>query len=160
MSDTQPDLPRFVAESTLGRLAKWLRLAGLDTRLDDTTPDPSHLLQIARSENRIILTRTKSVHEIAGGQESLFIHFNTPMNQIHQVMRHFKVQQRVLRPLTRCTLCNHLLARVDKTAVQGAVPEHVWINQDRFMTCRLCRRIYWPGTHASHINELIELWFR
>ncbi|MGC8936370.1 MAG: DUF5615 family PIN-like protein, partial [Candidatus Methanomethylicaceae archaeon] len=47
---------RFVADAMLGRLARWLRLLGYDTAYDQTLDDEK-LIEIAKRENRILLTR-------------------------------------------------------------------------------------------------------
>ncbi len=48
--------PRFVVDTMLGRLARWLRAMGYDTLYPGQAED-RRLLQIARAEERILLTR-------------------------------------------------------------------------------------------------------
>ncbi len=45
--------PTFLADEMLGRLAKWLRLLGYDTKYVRGIPD-SDLLDIAESEDRVV----------------------------------------------------------------------------------------------------------
>lgn len=153
-------VPSFIADSTLGRLAKWLRLAGLDTRLDISAPDPMRIERIADTDGRTVLTRAKSVYKQMGPNRCLLIQFDDPMDQGRQVVRHFRIRRQDLQPLSRCALCNLLLSPISKDEVQGRVPEYVWHQYDEFRTCKQCRRIYWPGTHAAHTGSIIDRWFR
>lgn len=46
---------KFIADMMLGRLARWLRLYGYDTRYG--VEDDDEIISIAKKEGRIILTR-------------------------------------------------------------------------------------------------------
>ena len=52
--------PRFLVDSMLGTLAKWLRILGYDTEYDACLND-NKLVRLARGEGRILLTRTLRV---------------------------------------------------------------------------------------------------
>jgi uncharacterized protein with PIN domain len=151
--------PLFLADSTLGGLAKWLRLAGLDTRLDMLPPDPERLRQMCGDEHRWVLTRARRVYHKLGPNRCLFIRSNAPIEQVRQVIRDLKIQRPSLRPLSRCTRCNQLICPVSKESIIGRIPDYVWQKYDRFTACTKCRCIFWPGTHASRINLQIDRWF-
>jgi uncharacterized protein len=157
--DCRPPLPCFVAESTLRKLAKWLRLAGFDTRVDMLIPDFKRLKQTAGSEGRTVLTRTRSVIAHLGPTPGLLIEFNDPTDQVRQVLCYFHIRRDDLRPLSRCCQCNHLLAQVQKERLAATVPDYIRIRHDRFLTCSRCGRVYWPGTHASRMITQIDRWF-
>ena len=153
------NLPAFVAECTLGRLAKWLRLAGFDTLFDNQSPDINRLSNCAKTQNRVVLSRTQAVikHlEIAQGR---LIRFNAPIDQIRQVIRDFDIDRPDLRPLSRCSQCNHPLRAADQENIQGAVPDYILLYHERFRICPRCRRVYWPGSHSTRILALIDRWF-
>ena len=48
---------KFIADATLGKLAKWLRIFGYDT-LFFRESDIDSLIKTARKEERIVLTKT------------------------------------------------------------------------------------------------------
>ena len=52
--------PRFVADSMLGSLARWLRMLGYDTAYRKDVAD-DELSRLASSEKRRILTRDKDL---------------------------------------------------------------------------------------------------
>lgn len=152
-------LPAFVAEYTLGKLTKWLRLAGFDTLYDSTKPNFIRLRDVAWSQNRIVLTRTHKIIKQFEPSAAIFIKSNTPQDQIRQLFRILNLKHRDLQPFTRCIICNCTLLELKKERCLGVVPDYIWQMQDQFKKCNLCHRIYWPGTHSARINDLISTWF-
>jgi len=153
------ELPAFVAECTLGRLAKWLRLAGFDTLYDLKTPELQRLVRIAQSQNRFVLSRTLSVIRHLSDARGLLIAFNAPLEQMRQVIRHFKIQRKDLNPLSRCSRCNSELQAADIDHVQSAVPDFIRQSHGVFLMCPQCCRLYWSGSHSIRIEALIDSWF-
>jgi uncharacterized protein len=157
--DKKP-LPPMIADATLGRLCKWLRIAGIDAEWDLDTPDPMRLKQRASDRRRWVLTRSRKVFDELGPNRCLKLIADDPLDQIRQVVRHFGIAQSDLRPLSRCSRCNRPMSTMAKQDIIGKVPDYVWQHHDRFMGCPRCRRIYWPGTHAKRIQSMIDQWFR
>lgn len=152
-------LPLLLVDCTMGKLARWLRLAGIDTALDQRPPDALRLRQISDIEHRTILTRSRDVFQKNGPDRSVLIGFNAPMEQARQVMQHFEIRRHALKPLSRCAECNVMLSPQPKDAILGLVPDYVWQQHELFLRCSQCRRIYWPGTHAHRSKHLIDQWF-
>ncbi|MCZ7625333.1 MAG: hypothetical protein C3F12_07480 [Candidatus Methylomirabilota bacterium] len=142
---------RFVADAMLGRLAKWLRLVGYDTLY--WRGDDARLVRLALAENRVVLTRDTRIAPRLPPHLTLLITSDHYDEQIRQVIVHFGLPPRVGR---LCLRCNLLIETVDKTELQGEVPEFVWRTQERFTRCPGCRRIYWEGTHYVRMRETIE----
>ncbi len=145
---------RFVADATLGQLAKHLRLAGFDTLLDTQTPRPERLSFLAHNQ-RTILTRSGKVYRALTGMAIVLVRANDPRDQFRQVIATLGLASGDLRPLTRCGLCNKELERLPKSDAIGRVPEYVWQQYSDFKTCPACRRIYWPGSHAQRWRDRI-----
>jgi uncharacterized protein with PIN domain len=151
--------PAFVAESTLGRLAKWLRLAGFDTLYDTQPPHWRRLRACADAENRVVLSRTRRVIGRLRADQGLLIQFDTPIEQVRQVIKHYHIRPGDLDPLSRCSRCNSRLRPADEAHLQKAVPDYVRQHHVRFMMCAQCGRIYWPGSHCSRMAGLFQRWF-
>jgi uncharacterized protein with PIN domain len=149
----------FVAESTLGRLAKWLRLAGFDTIYDGSKPNAHRLAGYCYGEHRMILTRTASVQHALPTQQIIFIQADLPLNQARQVMRHLGLAYRDLRPLTVCAECNRPLVRLPKSELPHRVPDYTFRHHEQFHGCAECGRVYWPGTHVARWSVLMHKWF-
>jgi uncharacterized protein len=147
----------FVADSTLGKLAKQLRLAGFDTILDTGKPDAGRLASLSWGQ-RIILTRSTRVKRALGTERLVFIHHNRPADQMSQVIAVFDLKREELRPMTRCALCNRMLDSLAKDQARGRVPDFVWQQHDQYNECPGCKRVYWRGTHADRWLKRMEKW--
>jgi len=153
------NLPAFVAECTLGKLAKWLRLAGFDTLYDIKPPDHRRLAKYAQTQDRLVLSRTQRVISHLDAAQGLFIQFNAPIDQLRQVMRDLDIQRRDLRPLSRCSQCNCALGQTDQENLQFAVPDYVRQCHERLSMCARCGRVYWPGSHSTRMLAFMDRWF-
>ena len=155
----QPKLPAFIAECTLGKLAKWLRLAGFDTLYDMMPPDFRRFIRFGHTRNRVVLSRTRSVIRHLEATQGVLIQFDAPIDQVRQVIRHFDIRRSDLMPLSRCSYCNCLLRSADQETLQFAVPDYVRQRHKCFFMCDQCLRVYWPGTHGARMLALIDRWF-
>ena len=148
---------RFVAEMTLGKLAKWLRILGFDTiygtnvageKLTDTVSD------------RILLTRTKGIRNIKIAKECIFINSDHPFEQLREVVSTMGIEEEDIRLFSRCIQCNASIRSIEKNAVRGRVPDYIWETQDEFHTCSHCRKIYWSGSHVQRSRDIIKKLFK
>ncbi len=143
---------KYVADIMLGRLAKWMRLQGLDVLYDPDLQD-NEVIRISLEQGRTILTRDRKLSERPIASNHIFITDEKVKGQIIQVMgAHPKP---VLRPLTRCAICNEPLRAVDKRMICDLVPRYVYEKYSAFMQCEKCAKIYWKGTHVRRIAEEI-----
>jgi uncharacterized protein with PIN domain len=147
---------RFLADRTLGKLAKWLRILGYDTAyLPQLTPDG--LVREGRRQGRIILTRNTRLLRRKDGPPLVFVQSDHFRDQLRQVVDSCHLDP-IQRLFTRCIACNEILEEVPKDVVRDRVPEYVWNTQEVFCRCRHCQRIYWGATHRDHVlDELRRL---
>jgi len=139
---------KFVADIMLGRLARWMRLLGFDVLYPDTSDD-KELLKFA--DERIILTRDKEL----GKKENVFLIKSVKIDeQLNQVINELNLK--ISRPLSRCSVCNQILAEVEKSSVKDLVPERIYNNHDTFWRCPDCNRIYWKGSHYDKIMDTVS----
>ena len=144
---------QFLADSMLGRLARWLRFAGIDCAYERDRQDRPFLAR-ARAETRVILTLDRDLAAKAGTM-ALLVHSSNYLEQLREVFDAFHLSAG--RALTRCGDCNTPLARVAREEVFGRVPARVYQTSRAFYVCTGCNRLYWPGTHAASIEETIRL---
>ncbi len=148
----------FAADRTLGKLAKWLRILGFDALYAPNLSDAA-LLRLAET-GRTILTRTNAVQWVASGKHPvIFIRSDHPMQQVREVISALKLTPEQISPFSRCVTCNRPVEPVEKTAVQGQVPDYSFQTHDRFTRCPSCNKIFWPGSHTSRAGRLIDQLF-
>ena len=148
-----PDQIRFAADRMLGRLAKLLRLLGYDTLYSPNTTT-AQLEQIARGGERVVLTR--GAIEKRFPQVAVFrVDSEYAPEQMHEVVERFRLDTRA-GLWTRCTLCNAMIERVDKAAIQGAVAPKVFRIYEEFFRCSGCGHIYRRGSHVERIVRNLE----
>ena len=153
-SGTEITTPRFVVDEMLGKLARWLRMMGMDVEHRRPFHDEA-LLDIARREARIIITRDRKL--AAGGSllEVWLVEEDLPFNQLVEVVRRIGIDLRG-KAFTRCGLCNKPLVDVTREEVAGKVPPFVFATQTEYRLCKKCNKIYWPGTHRKRMEEIFD----
>ncbi|MBI4830296.1 MAG: Mut7-C RNAse domain-containing protein [Candidatus Lindowbacteria bacterium] len=145
--------PRFLADEMLGRLAKWLRLLGYDTRYVFDLSD-SEIVALAESEERILLTRDVSLMQRKRCRSCIFVKSDHWREQLKQVYVDAGLNCKSI--LTVCTTCNHPLAVVERESIRSLVPPYVYVTQGKFSRCGNCSRIFWSATHVDQIVKELE----
>ena len=145
---------RFAADAMLGRLARWLRLAGFDCAYDSEITD-EQIVRLAASERRTILTRDRNLPEEWWIPDIYVVREEEIGKQLAEVIQRFDLASSV-RVLTRCNECNRALNRVTRAHVQGRVPPRALELHESFSECPACGRVYWEGSHAARIRTLVE----
>ncbi len=142
----------------LGRLARWLRLAGFDTAYDPGLDDAS-LAGLARGELRWLLTRDRALAARAGPRV-LLVRAAAVAEQAGEVLDRLGVRLDERYYFTRCSRCNGELREVAREAVADLVPPYVAVHAPRFSRCSRCNHVYWPGTHHARIEANLVAWRR
>jgi uncharacterized protein len=145
---------RFVLDVHLGRLARYLRLAGFDTWYRNDAND-AELARASACERRILLTRDHGLLKRSVVTHGYCVRETSAARQFAEVVRRFDLR-RLVRPFTRCTCCNAALEPVGKADVMAEVPERSRNHFDTFLRCAGCRRVYWRGSHAMRLEQALE----
>ena len=153
-TDVNPE-PRFAADCMLGTLAKWLRILGYDTLYLNKVED-ADLVERARAEDRILLTRDRRMTERRRAAPFHLIAAERPMEQLREIAAAHRLTLDESRILTRCIRCNAPTAEVEPASVRDQVPPYVHSTQARFRRCPVCDRIYWGATHRENILERLR----
>jgi uncharacterized protein with PIN domain len=141
--------PRFSADEMLGSLARWLRIMGYDTRYERDSDD-SDILERAKLDDRVLLTRDKNLAERAG-KRALYIHIGDLDDQVGQVARAFDLV--FDEDLSRCTACNGELVLISKEEASNGVPDGALLSNEQFFRCGSCGKYYWKGSHWKNIRK-------
>jgi hypothetical protein len=144
---------KFIADVMVGKLARWLRVLGIDVAYSNTYED-AELIRIASAENRVVLTRDIGLAARRSPVRFVLIRSDDYTEQIDQVIREFHLAN--FKVFTRCLECNVVLTPVDKETVFERVPPYVYLTQERFALCPSCNRVFWHGTHADQMLKRIR----
>jgi hypothetical protein len=144
-----PSEPRFFADAMLGRLARWLRIAGYDTRYDPHVAD-ADLVRAALEEGRLILTRDRALPQEWSVQDVLVLDAEVPLEQLREVAARVHLDWRA-RAFSRCSRCNAL---VEPAALHEAA-RHVPTGARALARCPGCGRIYWEGSHTERMRRAL-----
>jgi uncharacterized protein with PIN domain len=147
---------RFLADSNVGRLARWLRAYGYDAAYA-ADGDDSQLIGRALAEGRVLLTRDSGLMQrrvvARGSLRAVLLRSDRVDDQLRQVVTELELAGD--RALSRCLECNVELEPRLKAEVSERLPPHVRATQTRFSECPRCGRVYWPGTHWQRMRERI-----
>lgn len=148
------DQSRFVLDAHLGRLAKFLRMLGLDVLYKNDYQD-QEIAAISSSTDRIVLTRDRKLlmrNEIRHGY---YVRKTAPEEQVSEIVHRYQVHEHI-QPLTRCLECNSVLVPLARQQAEAKLPDSIRRRYDDFSGCEVCGRVYWKGSHYDRMLERIS----
>jgi uncharacterized protein len=149
--------PRWLADEMVGRLARYLRIAGCDTVYARGLGD-AQILAIAQDEDRILVTRDRALAARAPG--SVLVTSPRLADQWKTVRAaHPEVPCGV--SFVRCTECN---GRLDPYQPPSGIAPSPGIPWDRvarglaLFRCAECGHVYWEGSHTASLRAQMARW--
>lgn len=147
-------MKKFLADSMLGKLCRWLRIFGFDCEYAGEGADDDAVLRKAIKSGRILLTRDEELARRAGDYcKSFLVKSNNLENQFAEVAKRFKLRIKPLARRTICPACGGEMKRVAKAGVRDRVFPRVFERHREFWECGDCGKIYWKGTHWREIKS-------
>lgn len=147
---------RFVVDSMLGKLARWLRLSGYDVTYGKLTDE--EILKKAEKESRVIVTRDKLLYIKANslGLKCILIKSNELKIQLLQLIEELGIAIYDSPEKSRCPICGGELRDINREEIRKLVPKKVFESVERFFICESCNKIYWEGNHWKKIKEMVK----
>ncbi|MBN1416623.1 MAG: Mut7-C ubiquitin/RNAse domain-containing protein [Bacteroidales bacterium] len=149
--------PRFVLDVHLGKLVRYLRLAGFDCFYDKSLSD-AEIIRISLDEKRIILTRDKGILKNGKVSHGMFVQADDPREQFTEVTKRLQLNH-LFKPFSRCTVCNEPIVKVDKDTLLDQLEPLTKKHYTVFYQCTGCKRIYWEGSHFTRMMQFISDYF-
>ncbi|MFW6279127.1 MAG: Mut7-C RNAse domain-containing protein [Bacillota bacterium] len=149
-----PGKPRFVLDTHLGKLARYLRRYNFDTVYRNDFDD-REIVDLAQKEKRIILTRDHGLLMRKRVVYGFFIHDDDPQQQLASVFAHFDLFQYDTEEKGRCTSCNTELKEVPKEEIIERLEPKTKKFFQEFRLCPDCDQIYWKGSHYKKTEKLL-----
>ncbi|MHA2008893.1 MAG: DUF5615 family PIN-like protein [Promethearchaeota archaeon] len=157
---------KFLVDSMLGKLTRFLRMFGYDTvyandlidvlRLDPV-PDEK-LVDYAKKNDRYIITKDYLLYK-GFRENSLHLKGEGTYNYLNQLQKKLGLEFNFKIEYARCSKCNSKLKKIkDKNSVKELVLEETFRHYDDFFQCVniSCKKIYWKGSHVKDIVKRLE----
>jgi uncharacterized protein with PIN domain len=147
---------RWWADEMLGRLARYLRMVGLDTAYRSGLSD-EEVERRARTEGRLLLTRDRALARHSTG--SILLTQVSIRDQWRELAARFPALPIEPR-FERCTLCNGRLAPATdaRPAVTRDPPPPTLPEARRVYCCLECGHPYWDGSHMTSLRRRLAAW--
>ena len=141
---------RFILDINLGKLTRWLRWLGFDSRMEKNVSDRT-IVDLARQDKRIILTRDQGLLKIKEVTHGYWVRTTDPEEQLTEVIKRFDLTKQ-FKPFTRCMVCNGLINQIDKAEVIDQLLPKTKSKFTHFFHCTSCFKIYWQGSHYKKLS--------
>jgi len=148
---------KFVLDGMLGRLTRWLRLLGYDSKYSGDSQD-DELLKIAIKEKRILLTNDTALYRQARkqGLQSYLTSGDDETERLANIARDLKIDLNIDVSVSRCPTCNSSIFETEHFKVKGKVSSRTFNSYHQFWMCSGCGKIYWRGSHWKKIEETLR----
>ncbi len=146
--------PKFICDVHLGKLARYLRILGLDILYKNNFADED-IAMISLKDKRAILTRDLGILKRSEITHGYFLRSVNVEEQTEEVVKRFDLQK-LIKEFTRCLDCNNQLIQVNKEEIINRLPEKVAIFQKEFHKCPECGKLYWRGTHHQKMLAFVQ----
>jgi len=150
---------KFICDEMLKKLASWLRIAGHDVIVMPDGTSDREIVDTARSENRILLTRDRKIAEFKlEGVVVIILECNDLESCVTDLHQKIHINW-LYKPFTRCNNCNTLLVKA--TGEQSRrVPEQARGLDTGYLWCAECQQLFWEGSHVANMRKQLERWSR
>jgi uncharacterized protein len=145
---------KFILDVHLGKLARLLRMLGLDTIYENNLPDKT-IAEIAALEDRVVLTRDVGLLKHKAITYGYWLRSQNSDEQLREVIRRYNLTFEI-RPFTKCIACNGDIIQVSKDEVLELLPTKTKEYFNEFFQCKKCNRLYWKGSHYERMIEFIK----
>ena len=138
---------RLWVEPELGRLARWLRLLGLDAPAKNGRWDRP-------PAGDVLLSRRRALRRVAG---IMVLEDDLVGTQLRTVLSGLGIEPDRTLWFTRCLECNLPVEPVDQAELPALVPEHVLYTAPSFSRCPGCGKVFWPGSHGERAEAKLAV---
>jgi uncharacterized protein len=144
----------FVADGHLGKLARDLRLLGIDVLYDNTATDQD-LVAIVRRTGRALLSRDRRLLMHGVIKNGFSPRSQQALEQTREVVQRFELSSK-LAPFTRCLRCNGTVRPTPKESVLGQLQPLTRLYYNDFTRCAMCGQTYWHGSHLEKLQKRVR----
>ena len=146
---------RFLCDEMLARLGRWLRAAGYDVLIATAGEEDKKLLQLARDEDRLFISRDRKLLEHRDAINSVvLLDANQLAGQLQELSWLCSIDW-LCRPFSRCLECNSQLVAASPEVITR-VPQGALREDETVLYCPRCDQPYWSGSHVRRMRHQLE----
>lgn len=146
---------RFLCDRMCLELGRWLRIAGYDVEFAEPLEKDSDLLERARLQGRLLLTRDLSFSREQKGRGVLVYLRGEEIEAWALQLRDEVGVEWLLDPFSRCLECNSPLVEIDRSeGLKRGGPVH----GERFWLCPTSDHLFWQGSHTEQMMSRLTAW--
>ncbi|MEE4313098.1 MAG: Mut7-C RNAse domain-containing protein [Desulfofustis sp.] len=150
------DETRFLVDVNVGKLVRFLRMAGLDAAVASANQSIRDTAENAATDRRILLSRNRDLLKLRSVVFGRLVRNQDPTRQFTEVSLLFNLSSHY-RPFSRCMACNGILHPVNKADILDRLEPLTIRYYHRFHQCGNCGRLYWRGSHHDHMVRTFAL---
>jgi hypothetical protein len=149
--------PRFIADEMNGDVAKWLRIIGFDCLYLTGENLDNKLIEIALSENRILLTSDRELYKriMRKGGYGIYTQGVDTIEKLKEIFQTLELTQYIGKIKYRCTNCNTPLKERESNSMDR-IPQRIKEQYKIIFVCEKCGKIYWKGSHWRNITKTLH----
>jgi uncharacterized protein with PIN domain len=143
----------------LQRVGRWLRAAGYDVAIAESGESDAVLMQQARYQKRLLITRDRGLAEYHDAHEYVVL---LQGNRLDELLRELTERLDIdweYKPFTRCMECNTPLV-VAPPEVIPRVPKESLREGETLLYCPHCDKPYWNGSHVKRMRKQLARFAR
>ena len=148
---------KFLADSMLGKLARWLRMLGQDV-IYDTKLNDSELLEMTKKDSLVLLTKDLELYKraIARSLDAFYVEGKTESDRLAELAQRYPLTLAVDMEKSHCPVCNTKLEAKPKEELSGELEKNTLTYYEKFWKCPNCGQIYWQGAHWKQITNTLN----
>ncbi len=138
----------------LGKLARWLRMLGQDVLYNIELND-SELLEVAKKENRVLLTKDLELYKraITRGTNAFYIEDEIESDRLAKIAQRYSLTLAVDMEKSHCPVCNTKLKVTPKEQLTNELEKNTLTYYDKFWKCPNCGQILLARSALETNNE-------
>ena len=149
---------RFLCDAMFARLGRWLRAAGYDTAIAEGREADRALVEWARREGRLLLTRDREILQIRGAPAVTLVLRPGDLDAcVGELTRRLGLDW-FRDPFSRCLVCNVRLEPAGPGLGAARYAEATLDGRREASACPSCERLYWEGDHVRRMRARLARW--
>jgi uncharacterized protein len=146
----------FLVDGMLGKFVGWLRMLGHDV-VYSVEFDDSELLDLAKKEERVLLTKDLELYKraIGKGLDAYYVEGKVESERLAEVAKRYGLTLEIDMDKSHCPICNTKLTSTPKEQLKNELKKNTFTFYDKFWKCPNCGQIYWQGAHWKKIQQTL-----